>query len=346
MTYDRVVEDIKIEVATSKFNHLLNRAFPRVMGTVSGIKNFLVGVLGYYAYAQMLLCVYFGVTMVIGTGINIAKKLSLILSFALVSAVILLHAITSSAFMVEGITYGSYLSTCYGAPKLSATTGGGIFAGLIVYWGLLLFKQVGFYIIASACVILSVVLLVRYFQTREKNPARGSVDIAKNPTDGDAKTEEVPEYKDTLPEDIFAGTGVAMVPPKKRNNLYIANGAEFEFHGKRDAKVDLTLNIAGKGLNVVTAGESKPNNIANADMSTKLDYIRTPQHVDVDKTLKNYSSTTKGETKISTEIAKNDKPVEKTNDDLRSRRVIETDFSSAVVSTGNDYDNILLRKKT
>ena len=188
----------------------------------SGIKNFLLGVLGYYAYAQMLLCVYFGVTMVIGKGINIAKKLSLILSFALVSVVILLHAITSSAFMVEGITYGSYLSTCYGAPKLSATTGGGIFAGLIVYWGLLLFKQVGFYIIASACVILSVVLLVRYFQTREKNPARGSVDIAKNPTDGDAKTEEVPEYKDTLAEDIFAGTGVAMVPPKKRNNLYIA----------------------------------------------------------------------------------------------------------------------------
>ena len=28
LTYDRVVEDIKIEVATSKFNHLLNRAFP------------------------------------------------------------------------------------------------------------------------------------------------------------------------------------------------------------------------------------------------------------------------------------------------------------------------------
>lgn len=312
----------------------------------SGIRNFLLGVLGYYAYAQMLLCVYFGVTMVSGKSFNISKKLSLILSFTLVAVVILLHAITSSRFMTDA-TYGNYLASCFSAPKDGTATGGGIFAGLIVYWGLFLFKEVGFYIISAICVLISVVLMVRYFQTKEKMPARGDVDISKTTMDGETATEKNAEVIDTLNEDIFAGTGVAMVQPKKRNHLYIANGAEFEQHGKRDPKVNLSLNVAGKGLNVVTAGEVKPNNIANADMSTKLDYIRTPQPVDVNKTLQNYNAPTpapKGESKISAEIAKNDVNSNKNIEELRGRRLIETDFSSSVVSTGNDYDNIFAKE--
>ena len=315
-----------------------------------GVNYFLFGVFGLFALIECIMCMYFGVTMVIGKSINVSKKVSTIASLGLVAIILLVHGATTAS--IAGHGYGKYLGECYrmASSGIRGASGGGLVIGVIAYPLMKLFTPVGFYIITSVAIIGDVLWLVKIIKDKNATNAVVQRQAIETPVSENITSQSIVDEREPVTNDIFAGTGLGLnqnVP--KRNNLNIANGAMFSTLGKREQSAGVKLNVSEKGLNVasqINAQKFTPMDMpsATADMRSKIEYIKTPQPLDVERTLRGYTPASKVDVSeiptasISKEIKREDLSSDYTNNYDASKRTIFNDFSDAVVSTGNDFD--------
>ena len=240
-------------------------------GSIGGeIFIFLMGVLGYSAYAFFAAFIYAGIALFAGFKPHI-KRSKLVLSiFLFVTIGLILQLITSDSIMNSGNipTYGAYLGGVYekGLEGFFGATFGGVIFGLISY---LLFRPLSI----AAYIILSIAALVLIFYLFNINKFLRSKYKKQY---FDKPKLDIQGYKDydlNLPADTEEQTGNVNKAPKK---LFVANISEFKSNQKEIKKAkayDLLLSKPKQETSSVVAFDSTQNssdilfkkpNIANA----------------------------------------------------------------------------------
>ncbi len=251
------------------------------------VNAFLHGCFGVFAYAVVIWLIILGVLLVSGkkTGLSLRKKALLTCTFVLTA--ILTHIISMSGF--EG-SYGEYLAKSYAMADGGVTTAsaGGFVIGLVAYVFPVLLSNVGSYIVLGAGIILSLYFLVREFvlgysaPEKSKKKFRSSfVKKEEKPVEPTVKIEGIKEYpvENVVP--------VAVQPESKgKQRLFVNNPDDFALRSKREVAKNkdasaIKLGFSEHGLGVVT-GTKEPALNPN-DYKSKLDYIKTPPTIDVNK---------------------------------------------------------------
>ena len=300
-----------------------------VLGQVgANISAFLLGALGYFAYPYFLLFAYYGVTLVIGKSIPFSKKTATFISLLFVLAVLLVHGITSARFGANSVnfsdlSYGKYLTACYDSGKSTATAGG-VIAGVITFWGMRLFTYGGFYAVLGALIVVTVAGFVNYIRKGNTILKRGKVEVVKqqevsSKPDSEQVSQQQEPTLQRYPNDPFYGVTDAPIKeePKHKNPLFLADGADFNYLGKKEAPANIKLSNAGGGLYV--AGVVEPKKVSpQDDLNAKLKYIKTPRTIDVEETLNrinNEPKKTSSSASVSSPIIRGE-----------GKRVITTDY--------------------
>lgn len=254
------------------------------------ISMFLYGTFGFFAIAVMAFTFGLGICFVFDkkSGLPFKKKFFFTLAFciiALISHVISMHSQSS-------LSFGEYLKTCYlrGAGGFSTATGGGIITGLVAYVFSSLLTNVGSYVVLSLSLIgVGYAIYLSY----KNQPAKSkTVSTSKK-----FKSSYVPQDENLGVEvsgvKEYPVGGVAFEPSKPAQKLFVNNPEDFSVMTQKEMnKAEspaIKLGLTDGGLNV---GNSKTYSASyNEEMKKKIDYVKTPAKIDVEKTISaNYST--------------------------------------------------------
>ncbi len=270
------------------------------------VNFFLFGCFGKFAYLVLLWAIIEGVVLIAGkkVGFSVKKKVLLTLSFVILA--ILSHIISMTGF--DG-GYGDYLAKSYLMAENGGLTAsaGGVIVGIVAFGFSELLTDVGSYVVLGICLIVSVFFLVRDFLYNRDNAEkiRGSFRSSfvkeeqekQKDVDLDVKVEGVRDYPN-LGVDVNASLPTDNAKTGKQR-LFINNPNDFAFLSKREIAKDegakLKVDVTGNGLGVVSqekVTEFKVNELTSSDYKSKLDYIKTPPVIDLEKiNSKSYSNT-------------------------------------------------------
>ncbi len=185
------------------------------------ITAFLLGCFGYLTYPVLILLMYTSVVMVFGKR-WIARKW-LVTCGLLVCAVFLIVHLATSAQFSNG-SYGEYLSACYraGGEGVSASTGGGVIFGLIVFPFRKLLSTAGAYVIFSFIVAIALFFVLRatpLFETLKRKGlgAHRPVHTAEDSPNAALRTERngVRAYPASVSFDEIAAPARTAMPPRE-----------------------------------------------------------------------------------------------------------------------------------
>ncbi len=253
------------------------------------INAFLLGCFGVFAYAVVIFLIILGVLLIAGkrTGLSIKKKTLLTLSFVLIA--ILSHVISMRDFTGS---YGEYLAKSYSMAEggIATCSAGGLFTGLVAYVFPLLLSNVGSYVILGLCIVASVYFLVKEFISGYSEPERSrgkfrSSFVKKEeekPEQPPVKIEGVKDY----PVENVVPVAVETPTVSGKQKLFVNNPGDFALRSKRDIAKNkdtsyIKLGFSEHGLGVVSGASE--TTFDSADLKSKLDYIKTPPTIDVDK---------------------------------------------------------------
>ena len=251
------------------------------------VNAFLLGCFGYFAYAVVISLFVLGVCMIVGKKTMFYGKRKALLSLTLILLAVLVHVITYSGG--EGVTFGEYISNSYlyAGGGIATCTGGGFFASLIAYPIVKVLSVIGSYVVLSVLVALSGYALFNDFKKggRVSKPKREvKFNTSFVPTE-DAQAEEVKEYP-------IPGVQFPDIETKPAQRLFVNNANDFEFKSKKELKnEDKSLGVkfesSTNGLNIASSGSSY-SQIYGKEMQERLDYIKTPAKIDLEKTIKGF----------------------------------------------------------
>ncbi len=252
------------------------------------VSSFLFGCFGFFAYAVIIWAIAYGVLLVADKKINLTKKRKILFTFGFAFIALLAQVIS----MANGsYTYGEYLSTTYerGAGGISTATGGGVFTGLIAYAFSSLLTNVGCYVLISlAIVIIGYFLVIDFIkpktQTKTENATKfksSYVETGNVAVDAGVNIEGVLDY----PVD-----DIAFKDTKPAQKLFVNNPNDFAVKSKRemakDNGVGIRLDFSNGGIAMVNSSEPYTKTYGD-EMKKKIDYIKTPATIDVEKTINN-----------------------------------------------------------
>ena len=213
------------------------------------INAFLHGCFGAFAYAVVIWLMIIGVMLVTGKNIGISSKKKTLLTLAFFLIALLAHVISMSGF--EGDSYGEYLAKCYTMAEggISTASAGGVVLGLVAYFFSALLTNVGSYVVVGICLVASIFFLVKEYPIQE-------------------------------------ATATIPAPQQGKQKLFVNNPQDFALRSKRDIAKNsqdsyVKLGFAEKGLGVVSSN-AQPT-FDKADIKSKLDYIKTPVAIDMEK---------------------------------------------------------------
>lgn len=246
------------------------------------VNAFLFGCFGFFAYAVLLFLIILGVVLISGkkTGLSLRRKV--LLTFTCLIIALIAHIATVSS---ANLNFGDYLIKCYamGEGGIATTSAGGLTTGLIAYVLCALLTGVGSYVLLGLAVAVVGFLLVADFvkdtQKAERKPFRSSF----------VKEEDLDV--EIAGEKEYPVAGVDFSTPSGKQRLFVNNPEDFAVKNKREMQKDeanpngIKINMTGGGLGVV--GAYKPE-IQKAPQTTddykkKLDYIKTPAVIDMEK---------------------------------------------------------------
>ncbi len=296
------------------------------------VNSFLFGLFGYFSYFFCIYSIIIGSRLIIGKKSKLKKKTKILFFTALIILAVLIHVITMAGD--SSLPYGEYLALSYtkGSGGIVTSSGGGILFGLVAYVFSALLTDVGSYVVLGVLFALDVYALVR---TVIDTPVKGEKSEKKfrssyvaPSTDGDNLEER--EYP-------VEGVDFQTDGGKPAQKLFVNNANDFTFKTKRDIKNDGKtdgIRISEKGgLNVSSPAQSY-SAAYGEEMQSKLNYIKTPAKIDVDKTLNNsYGASTTVSAPISrvesnhsaeTEIARTENVIENASESQNEKPVTET----------------------
>lgn len=257
------------------------------------INAFLLGCFGYFAFALAALVVFEGILLVSEKRTGLTGKQKGLITLTLILVALLVHIVTMSG---ETLGYGDYLAKSYTMAENGAATcsGGGFFTAVIAYPLSLILSEIGSYVVLSILIVLSVYALIadfsrgaRFAKKSGTEKFRGSyveADTAVAPIANDLGL-EVKDYPVAGVE--FPDENENKKPAQK---LFVNNAAGFGFKTNREIKneeknVAVKIQQSDSGLNVANAANKSYVDSYSTEMQKRLDYIKKPAQIDVEKTL-------------------------------------------------------------
>ena len=251
------------------------------------VNSFLFGCFGFFAYAVVIFIIIMGVLNITGktTGFTARKKTLITCAFSLVALISHIATINS-----VGFTYGEYLSASYmmGQGGIATTSAGGLFTAFVAYVFSSLLTAVGSYVVLSIALAVVGYVLVKDYVNEP---------VKKNKSD-DKKFRSSFVKEDGLDIGVdIAGTkeypveGVDFAVTAGKQKLFVNNPNEFAVKNKRELHKEqskptssIKLGFADGGLSVVSTGsEQNVKAPETDDFKKKLDYIKTPASIDMDR---------------------------------------------------------------
>ncbi len=249
------------------------------------VRFFFHGLFGYLAFVVVLGLIAFGVMLVAEKKLPVSKSVKVLTVLALILIALIAHVATMSG---SDLTFWQYLEKSYlmGYDGAKTCSGGGIFIALIAYPITLLFDEVGSFVILGVLLAIDVYALVYSFM---KAPVKTSV-----------KTTD--KFKSSyVPETVGADLGVEIdgekdypidvdfSKDKPQQKLFVNNPNDFAVKTNREIKkgesTTLKLGVTDGGINVGTTTSQTYTNQYSEELKSKIDYIKTPTQIDVQKTL-------------------------------------------------------------
>ncbi|MBQ3116329.1 MAG: hypothetical protein IJC07_04800 [Clostridia bacterium] len=256
------------------------------------INYFFLGSFGVFAYAVLLYLVIVGVVLITGkkTGLTLKKKVLLTVSFCLLA--ILTHSITMRNY--SSLNFSSYVATSFKVAEsgISTSSAGGLFAGILTYVFPALLTNVGCYVVVGIGLAVSVYFTGKEIFFNKKQPTeKKKKGFFKGAFVKKKKGEELTidgitivgekEYPidDVVPEKVQA-----------KAKLFINNPNDFATRNKREIAKEkgdysIKLEFAENGLGVVSSSTPKATvqPPISQEFKSKLDYIKTPAAINVEK---------------------------------------------------------------
>ncbi len=256
------------------------------------INSFLFGCFGYLAFVITALALVTGVLMIIGkkTGLNAKRKGLLTLVVYLVA--LLVHVITMRGVKLG---YGEYLTTSYlmaGVGGVTTCSGGGMVTAILAYPISLILSDIGSYVVLSILIAIVGYAFVADFSNGAKKSNRQKTEKFRSSYIKSNET-AIPESETGLEVKDYPVEGVEFPDEKPAQKLFINDAAAFAFKTNREIKNEekapatkLAPNKVN-GINVVNVAQpsSSYSSAYSSEMQQRLDYIKKPATIDLQKTL-------------------------------------------------------------
>ncbi len=249
------------------------------------VSSFLYGCFGFFAYAVIIWAESVGVLLIVDKKVNLTTKRKVLFTLGFFLIALLSHVISLSD---SSYAYGKYLSESYGmgAGGISTTSGGGFFTALVAYPLSAILTNVGCYVLLSIGIAITGYFLVIDFLKVKKNVSTDSGAKFNSSYVGgvesavDVNIEGVMDYP--VKDVAFAH--------KPMQKLYVNNPQDFAIKTKREMAKDVSggmkIDLSDGGLGVVNYGETYTKTYGD-ELKKKIDYVKTPAQIDVEKTIKN-----------------------------------------------------------
>ena len=285
-----------------------------VFSTPGGaIQGFLLGVFGYTAYAFDIMLIVYGVKLVSGKKFPKANKTTLFVILTLVLSVLLGHALSASN--LSDLPFGNYVSACYDRGFESSTFGGVIF-GTLVFPIVTLIGNAGAYAVIGVLIALCVYGIVTSVLNGKKPKKVGKSTLVTSGEDNAVNGEF---------EEMDYPVADAITEQKQSRARLVYRDDDFELKTKKEItdserraeSFKILYPNATKGqtgglsYGVTDSSEvqqttQKYSSVYGEDMDKKLEYIRRPSEIKVDKITDGWKTQT-----ISSAIKPNDDEVKK-----------------------------------
>ena len=251
------------------------------------VNAFLFGTFGVFAFAVIAFVIAIGVLMVVGKKFKMSLKRKVLFTVTFSLIALLAHVITLHG---QNLNYGEYLAKSYlmaGESGFTSASGGGLITAIIAYPLVALLTEVGVYVVLSIAILSVGYFLVKDYLNGGVVKSSGSSRfrssfVKKQKTQIDVEIEGERDY----PVD-----GVVPVKENKQQ-LFVNNPEDFAVKSRREmardnqtAGIKITFSEGGLGV-VSSTTESTPVKI-NDEYKKKLEYIKTPAALDVEKLANN-----------------------------------------------------------
>ncbi len=250
------------------------------------VKAFFLGVFGYFSYVVDLFLMVNGVLLIVGKKIPVPLLSKVLFTLFLVLVATLAQVITMSG---KGLgSYGEYISLSYtsGWNGLKECSGGGACFALIAYPLTLILTDVGAYVVLG--VLIAVSLYFSVATLRKRNGSKSKKEAQFNSSYvGSQPVQNVDNVNlSGVREYPVANNDIPTAKPVQR--LFVNNPDSFAVKSNRELKkgegAEIKLGFANGGLNVGTAEEPYSKSYSE-DLKKKIDYIKMPSVIDVEKTI-------------------------------------------------------------
>ena len=285
-------------------------------GVGQAVNSFLFGCFGYFAYLVMLFAMYLGIVCVAGKSLQLSKKLVIFLTLSFITLSALVHVITVQDYQIG---YGEYIAKSFTMASeggITTCSGGGAVIAVIAY----LFPLVLQGVVAS-CVVLAILFVVCLAMLVKTIVKEKKGESPKN----ELRTSFVKTQNDSMPETGVDLQGVKDYPvdfavpeePKGVQKLFVIDASKDDFKVRPKAKEGEVVPVAKidytrGGLGVASMPTSYTQNYSQ-DIKSKLDYIKTPAPINLDKPQTYYSAPTipnnqTAQTRVSDYITNREEP--------------------------------------
>ena len=247
------------------------------------VREFLMGVFGYFAYPLALYAALKGAMLVIDKKFNLSFKRKALIFFAILAVALFAHVISMGAH--QGLSYGEYISVSYSAGG-NAFSAGGVAAALIAY-----FLQSLLTVVGSAVVLAVIFGMDVYFLVADIVKGSKPVSSDREFRSTFVKNEVVDDSAEEIEQSL--DNGFAPQPErqtyknaKKEQSLFVSNSKDFSFKTKREMAKDegssFTVDSSANSLNVSAYAETYSDKY-NSDLQKKIEYIKTPAKIKVEE---------------------------------------------------------------
>lgn len=245
------------------------------------IRDFLMGVFGYFAYPVGVFAAYKGVMLIVGKKSRTPFKRRALVFLAFVCAALFAHIVFMGG---EYPSYGEYISASYSRGE-NAFSAGGVVAALGAYYLQTLLTVVGSAVITGGLFCLCVYFIIADI-VKDKNGANKERGFRSSFVKNEEQREQSAEPITEQTEKVAESTETHSFKNKTGQKLFINNGGDFGFKSRREMqkesgssfKVDSSVN----SLNVSEFSGSYSEGYTQ-DLQKKIEYVKTPAAIKIEK---------------------------------------------------------------
>lgn len=269
------------------------------------VNAFFFGCFGFFAYAVVIYLIGLGVLLISGKKLNVSLKRKLLITAGFFVLALILQIATVDC---NGYEFGEYISLCYamGENGINSTSAGGVIMGIFAFVICSLLTSVGSYVILGLAIAGVSFFLIKDFIDFNENPEKNKK-FRSSFVEEDELDVQIAGEKEYPVEDVDFAV------PSGKQKLFVNNPNEFLVKNRKEMQKEqanpngIKLTFSEGGLGVVSGVD---NNVKQQpkfedDFKKKIDYIKTPSVIDMQKyssinsVTTQYKNLSQGQTSVS-----------------------------------------------